>query len=78
MTTLPLATPVTTPLPGSIEAIDELLLAHTPPDVASVNVIVLPAQTLVGTEMGATVGGGFTTIEATTAVAGHPLALPEI
>jgi hypothetical protein len=78
MTTLPVATPVTTPLLGSTEAIDELLLDHTPPEVASANVIVLPVQTTVGPEMAATVGGGFTLIVAKVSAEGHPLALPWI
>jgi hypothetical protein len=53
-----------------------LLLVHTPPEVASVNVIVLPVQTVVGPEMAATVGGGFTRIVAKAGAALHPLALP--
>ena len=35
ITTLPVATPVTTPVLGSTEAMDELLLVHIPPEVTS-------------------------------------------
>jgi hypothetical protein len=45
MVTVPLATPVTTPL-ELIEAIAELLLLHVPPLTASVNVVVKPLQTV--------------------------------
>ena len=43
----PAETPVTVPVEGTTNAIDVLLLLHAPPGVASLNVIVVPAQTLV-------------------------------
>ncbi len=63
MTVLPLVMPVTNPA-ASIVATPGLLLVQTPPPVASVNVIVLPAQTLDRPPMAAIVGGGLTVTEA--------------
>ena len=50
MTTLPAATPVTTPDVPTV-AIDGLALLHVPPPEASVNVMVLPGQTVDGPEI---------------------------
>jgi hypothetical protein len=46
MSTTPAATPVTTPLEEPTVAVALLLLAHVPPDVASLRVIVEPSQTV--------------------------------
>lgn len=46
----PAATPYTTP-EALTDAIDALLLVHTPPAIASVSVIVLPVHTVEGPEM---------------------------
>ena len=54
---VPAETPVTTPVVDPAAAIAVLLLAHVPPVMASLRVIVLPVQTVLGPVTGAT---GFT------------------
>jgi hypothetical protein len=56
---VPIATPDTTPV-DETEAIPEALLAHTPPGVASVSVIVVPVQIVEEPEMAATTGTALT------------------
>ena len=46
MSTVPAATPLTTPVAVTVASVVELLL-QIPPDVASVNDTVLPMQTMV-------------------------------
>ena len=58
MIVVPAAMPVTTPLNGSIMAIDGALLLQPPPAVASVSGSVTPAQTVGLPEIFA--GRGFT------------------
>jgi hypothetical protein len=72
----PLDTPVTTP-PADIVAAAVLLLVHTPPDVASVKVIVFPTHTPSSPPIAATAGGGFTVTLAVTDET-HPFAAPVI
>jgi hypothetical protein len=48
MVAVPAATPVSSPVVRSIVALDVLLLLQVPPEVASLNVTVLPSQTSVG------------------------------
>lgn len=45
MFAVPVETPVITPVDEPIEATAELLLLHTPPGVALVNIALLPAHT---------------------------------
>lgn len=45
MVAVPATTPVSNPELGSIVATEVLPLAHVPPDVASVSVVVAPPQT---------------------------------
>ena len=45
MTGFPVATPVTTPVPGTTVASDPLLLVHEPPPVPLANVVVAPIHT---------------------------------
>ena len=47
MVTVPAVTPVTTPEPDPTVAMVISLLLHTPPEVASLNVVVRPGHTLV-------------------------------
>jgi hypothetical protein len=57
---VPLA--VTIPLELPIEATNELLRLHDPPGVASISVVVLPAQTVFAPPMRASVPPTFTVI----------------
>lgn len=45
ITDVPAEIPVTTPVVGSIVALDVLLLVHVPPVTELLNVVVLPTQT---------------------------------
>jgi hypothetical protein len=74
MDTTPLETPVTTPEPLTV-ATDGLLLAHVPPPVGLVRLIVLPWQTVEGPKIDPTDGVGLTVTTAfPDTVPGHPLA----
>src|SRR5579872_552735 len=69
MVTVPAATPVTTPLDEPTVATPGLPLLHTPPGVASVNVMVPNThKTLV---LGTTIGAGEETTD-TVSIAAHP------
>jgi hypothetical protein len=57
MIATPGATPLTTPVEPAV-AMDKLLLAHAPPAVVSINVVVEPAHTLIVPVMLS--GNGFT------------------
>ena len=70
MITPPALIPVTTPEPFTV-AMDGSLLDHDPPPVGEDKLILLPAQTFAGPDMGATNGDGFTVITA------FPEAVPE-
>ena len=67
MFTLPAVTPLTTPVAAFTVATDKLLLVHVPPVTASLNVVVLPAQTVALPDIAA--GVLFTVIAV---VAAHP------
>jgi len=67
MVEVPDVTPLTTPVVEPMVATEVLVLLHVPPDVPSVNVVVLPAQTEVVPEIVA--GTAFTV---TTAIARQP------
>lgn len=54
MDTVPAATPVTMPVPGPIVAIDVFPLLQLPPGVASLIVMLPPAQTIVDPVIGET------------------------
>lgn len=74
MITPPELIPVTTPEPFTV-AMDGSLLDQEPPPVGEDNVILLPAQTFAGPDIGATNGDGFTVITAfPEAVPEHPVA----
>ena len=68
----PAATPVTIPEAETVaaEVLDE---DQVPPAVASVRVMVDPAQTVVGPPMTATVGSAFTVIDLVTLLEQVPL-----
>ena len=53
---MPPETPVTAPLPDPTVAMATLLLVHEPPRVASVRLVVAPAQTVAAPEMAEGVG----------------------
>ena len=62
MTAVPAATPVITPVLPAV-TIPVLLLLHTPPAVASLNVVLIPAHTLAAPEiLEGVAGNGFTVI----------------
>lgn len=63
MVVMPAATPVTTPVDGFTVAMPGEVLDHVPPGVASFKVIVLPAHTAEGPEIGCS---GFTVTEVVT------------
>ena len=55
-------TPLTTPALASIVATEVFALLHTPPVVASANVVVMPVDTVVLPVIAGTTGSGFTMI----------------
>ena len=70
---LPTATPVIIPVADPAAAIDMLLLLHTPPGLASDNVVTAPAHTFEAPEMTSASGNGFTVIVFVVYVTPHML-----
>jgi hypothetical protein len=61
MFTMPVSSPVITPVPVAINAVAGLLLLHVPPVVAIAAVVVAPLHTVVATIIVAGVGDTVTT-----------------